>query len=55
MAAANGKNPIVILIPCHRIIGSKGELTGYSGGIERKRSLLRLERKYSGQKDLFNP
>ena len=54
MAAANGKNPIVILIPCHRIIGSKGELTGYSGGIERKRKLLQLERKYSGQKDLFN-
>lgn len=43
MAAANGKNPISIIIPCHRIIGSDGSLTGYAGGIERKRYLIELE------------
>jgi methylated-DNA-[protein]-cysteine S-methyltransferase len=37
---ANGKNPIPIIIPCHRIIGANGKLTGYSGGLERKRWLL---------------
>ncbi|WP_297090864.1 methylated-DNA--[protein]-cysteine S-methyltransferase [uncultured Draconibacterium sp.] len=41
---ANGKNPIPIIIPCHRIIGSSGKLTGYAGGIERKRWLLNHER-----------
>ncbi len=40
---ANGKNPIPIIIPCHRIIGSNGKLTGYAGGIERKRWLLHHE------------
>jgi len=40
VGAANGKNPLPILIPCHRIVGHKGGLTGYSGGIERKRALL---------------
>lgn len=40
---ANGKNPISILIPCHRVIGANGHLTGYGGGIERKRFLLDLE------------
>ncbi|MCG6188875.1 methylated-DNA--[protein]-cysteine S-methyltransferase [Maribellus maritimus] len=40
---ANGKNPIPIIIPCHRIIGSNGKLTGYAGGIERKKWLLRHE------------
>lgn len=43
-ASANGKNPIAILIPCHRVIGSDGSLTGYAGGIRRKRFLLELER-----------
>jgi methylated-DNA-[protein]-cysteine S-methyltransferase len=41
--AANGANPISILIPCHRVIGSSGSLTGYSGGLEVKRLLLELE------------
>ncbi|MAP53576.1 methylated-DNA--[protein]-cysteine S-methyltransferase [Altibacter sp.] len=42
-AAANGKNPIAILIPCHRVIGSDGSLTGYAGGLERKKWLLAHE------------
>lgn len=42
---ANGHNPIGIIIPCHRVIGSNGGLTGYGGGLERKRILLDLERK----------
>ncbi len=48
VATANGKNRIAVIIPCHRVIGSDGSLTGYSGGLERKRWLLELERKYSG-------
>jgi len=40
---ANGRNPISIIVPCHRVIGSSGSLTGYGGGIERKRTLLELE------------
>jgi methylated-DNA-[protein]-cysteine S-methyltransferase len=40
---ANGANPIPIVIPCHRVIGANGNLTGYGGGIDRKRSLLQLE------------
>ena len=40
---ANGSNPIVIVIPCHRVIGADGTLTGYGGGLERKRTLLDLE------------
>lgn len=39
-ASANGKNPIAIIIPCHRVIGSDGSLTGYAGGIHRKKWLL---------------
>ena len=41
--AANGKNPIYIMIPCHRVIGSNGSLTGYDGGLDMKKKLLRLE------------
>ncbi|MCI4675054.1 methylated-DNA--[protein]-cysteine S-methyltransferase [Candidatus Mycolicibacterium alkanivorans] len=41
---ANGRNPIGIIVPCHRVIGSTGGLTGYGGGIERKRMLLALEK-----------
>jgi len=41
---ANGRNPIGIIVPCHRVIGSTGGLTGYGGGIERKRTLLALEK-----------
>lgn len=40
---ANGKNPISLIIPCHRVIGSDGSLTGYGGGLDRKRFLLELE------------
>ncbi|MFI3242285.1 MAG: methylated-DNA--[protein]-cysteine S-methyltransferase [Alphaproteobacteria bacterium] len=40
---ANNKNPIAILIPCHRVIGAKGELVGYNGGVEVKKKLLELE------------
>jgi methylated-DNA-[protein]-cysteine S-methyltransferase len=40
---ANGQNPIPIVIPCHRVIGANGTLTGYAGGVERKRILLDLE------------
>jgi len=43
VGAANGSNPIPIVIPCHRVIGSKGELIGYGGGLQIKRTLLELE------------
>lgn len=43
---ANGRNPIAVIVPCHRVIGADGTLTGYGGGLERKRTLLELE---SGQ------
>ncbi|MBO0857159.1 MAG: methylated-DNA--[protein]-cysteine S-methyltransferase [Chloracidobacterium sp.] len=43
VGAANGDNPISIIIPCHRVIGSNGKLTGYGGGIERKKFLLEFE------------
>jgi methylated-DNA-[protein]-cysteine S-methyltransferase len=44
VGAANGRNPVAIIVPCHRVIGSTGELTGYAGGIHRKAALLALER-----------
>ena len=47
VGAANGKNPISIFIPCHRVIGSDKSLTGYGGGLDVKKALLELERKYS--------
>jgi methylated-DNA-[protein]-cysteine S-methyltransferase len=40
---ANGRNPIAIVVPCHRVIGSNGKLTGYAGGLDRKERLLSLE------------
>jgi methylated-DNA-[protein]-cysteine S-methyltransferase len=43
VGAANGSNPIAIIIPCHRVIGSTGDLVGYGGGLNRKRWLLELE------------
>lgn len=53
-ASANGKNPIAIIIPCHRVIGKNGELTGYAGGLPRKKFLLDLENKIkNGVNTLF--
>jgi len=48
--AATGRNPIGIVVPCHRIVGSNGKLTGYAGGLDKKRALLALE---SGERELF--
>ena len=43
VGAANGSNPLPIVVPCHRVVGASGALTGYGGGLERKRALLDLE------------
>jgi methylated-DNA-[protein]-cysteine S-methyltransferase len=43
VGSAIGRNPLSIIIPCHRIVGSDGRLTGYAGGLERKRYLLAFE------------
>ncbi|HKO39348.1 MAG TPA: methylated-DNA--[protein]-cysteine S-methyltransferase [Solirubrobacterales bacterium] len=51
VGAANGRNPISIVIPCHRVIGADGSLTGYGGGLDRKRALLDLERRTAGGED----
>jgi len=48
VGGANGNNPIAIIIPCHRVIGTNGSLTGFGGGMETKRFLLDLERSHSG-------
>lgn len=54
---ANGKNPVSIIVPCHRVIGSSGALTGFAGGLDTKAFLLRLERRVKppvgAQADLF--
>jgi len=50
---ANGKNPLPIIIPCHRIIGHNGKLTGYAGGLERKKWLLLHEQQYALNNRLF--
>lgn len=47
-ASANGKNPLAIVVPCHRVIGSDGSLTGYAGGLKRKQWLLDHEAKMNG-------
>jgi len=44
VGAANGRNPLSIIVPCHRVIGSSGKLTGFAGGLEAKAHLLNLER-----------
>jgi len=48
VGAANGANPIPIIVPCHRVIGSDGSLTGFGGGLDAKRYLLDLELSHSG-------
>jgi len=54
VGTANGRNPIAIVIPCHRVIGAGNKLTGYAGGIWRKKFLLELEMKYNPtRKTLF--
>jgi methylated-DNA-[protein]-cysteine S-methyltransferase len=54
VANANGRNNIAIIVPCHRVIGSNGELTGYAGGLHRKRWLLEMEKKVAyGVQTLF--
>lgn len=61
IGGAVGHNPVSIIIPCHRVIGSNGSLTGYAGGIERKIALLKLEGIDTGKftlppsKDTKNP
>lgn len=45
VGAANGRNPVCIVVPCHRVVGSGGSLTGYAGGVERKQLLLALEQR----------
>jgi len=52
VASANGKNPLWIIVPCHRVIGSDGSLTGYAGGLSRKQWLLEHESPYK-QQSLF--
>lgn len=49
VGAANGQNPLPIVVPCHRVIGSDGTLTGYGGGLERKRVLLDLEARHAAR------
>ncbi len=48
VGAANGQNPLAIVVPCHRVIGANGKLTGYAGGIEIKQALLEHEQRLSG-------
>lgn len=53
VGTANGENPISIIVPCHRIIGSDGKLAGYSGGLDRKRWLLLHEAEHTKHEMLF--
>lgn len=48
VGAANGANPLPIVVPCHRVVGADGSLTGYGGGMERKKRLLALEARHAG-------
>jgi methylated-DNA-[protein]-cysteine S-methyltransferase len=52
VGAANGRNPIPIVVPCHRVIGATGDLTGFGGGLDTKEALLRLEAEHT--QDLFS-
>lgn len=53
VGAANGRNPLPIVLPCHRVIGSDGSLTGFGGGLPAKRFLLELEGAFAPAEDLF--
>ena len=53
VGSANGRNPVGVLVPCHRVIGSDGNLRGYAGGVERKLALLALERGAPAEGRLF--
>ncbi len=51
VGAANGRNPISIIAPCHRVVGANGQLTGFAGGLEAKATLLRLEQGFAQKPD----
>ena len=53
VGAANGRNPLSIVVPCHRVIGADGTLTGYGGGLPVKQALLSLERRVAGKASLL--
>ncbi len=53
VGAANGRNPIAIIVPCHRVIGASGALTGYGGGMPAKRWLLAHEARIAGRQRSF--
>jgi len=55
VGAANGKNPIAIIVPCHRVIGANGTLTGYGGGLPTKSWLLAHERRHAGSQLELDP
>jgi O-6-methylguanine DNA methyltransferase len=56
VGAANGANPVAVIVPCHRVIGSNGTLTGYGGGLPMKHALLRLEgASLPGERDTKHP
>ena len=55
VGAANGRNPLPIVVPCHRVIGSNGTLTGFAGGLEAKTFLLELEGAYGSARHLPIP
>lgn len=52
VGAAVGRNPISLVVPCHRVVGSDGALTGYAGGLPRKQALLQLEQAHAPQREL---
>jgi methylated-DNA-[protein]-cysteine S-methyltransferase len=51
VGAANGRNPLALVIPCHRVVGSTGKLTGYAGGLKTKEALLAFERRNAARRD----
>jgi len=55
VGAANGKNPLAIVVPCHRVVGANGALTGFAGGLEKKAKLLALEARASAEANETSP